>query len=536
MIDDFERCYRFMRSRDPRYDGFFFVGVTSTGIYCRPSCPARLPDRRNVRLFATAAAAQAAGLRACKRCEPDAAPGSPAWNRRADVAGRAFRLIADGIVDREGVPGLASRLGFGERQLHRILVAEVGAGPAQLARAQRAQAARTLIESTGLRFAEVALASGFGSIRQFNDTVQAIYARTPSELRRRARRRRGSTTQGAVDLRLGARGPLDGAALLDFLGARAIPGVEHVAGGTYTRSLALEHGGGLAALTPERDAVRCVLALDDLRDLTAAVARCRRLLDLDADPLSIAAQLEADPVLGELARHRPGMRVPGCVDGFELGVRAIVGQQVSVAAARTVLGRLVARYGEPLAEPLGSITHRFPTAQTLARVDPADFPFPRRRGEALRSLALLVAAQGLRFDAGADSSAALAALLDIPGVGPWTASYVAMRALGDPDAFPAGDLGLRHALARLGHLAEGPRATALAEAWRPWRSYAVMHLWSSLGDAPRQPSVVRAPGRGLGAHHVHELAQRDVCVHEVQAPSGGGRRAEDRRGADRADP
>ncbi len=506
VIDDFERCYRFMRSRDPRYDGFFFVGVTSTGIYCRPSCPARLPQRRNVRLFATAAAAQTAGFRACKRCEPDAAPGSPAWNRRADVAGRAFRLIADGIVDREGVSGLASRLGFSERQLNRILVAEVGAGPVQLARAQRAQAARTLIESTGLRFAEVALASGFRSVRQFNDTIREVYARTPSELRGRARRRRGATSQGAVELRLPARAPLDGDALLGFLAARAIPGVEAVEDGTYRRSLALEHGGGLVELTPADGSVRCVLRLDDLRDLTAAVARCRRLLDLDADPVSIGLQLEDDPVLGELARLRPGMRVPGCVDGFELGVRAIVGQQVSVPAARTVLGRLVARYGEPLADTGGAITHRFPVADALADVAPADLPFPRQRGEALRSLARLVAHEGLRFDAGADASAALAALLDIPGVGPWTASYVAMRALGDPDVFLPGDVGIRHALERLGQPAEGAQATAVAEPWRPWRSYAVMHLWSSLA-APRPSSALRpAPGRGLGADEIHELA------------------------------
>jgi AraC family transcriptional regulator of adaptative response / DNA-3-methyladenine glycosylase II len=531
VIDAFERCYRFMRSRDPRYDGFFFVGVASTGIYCRPSCPARLPQRRNVRLFSTAAAAQAAGFRACKRCEPDAAPGSPAWNRRADVAGRAFRLIADGIVDREGVPGLASRLGFSERQLNRILVAEVGAGPAQLARAQRAQAARTLIESTGLSFAEVALASGFGSIRQFNDTVRAIYARTPSELRRRARRRRGAISPGAVDLRLPARAPLDGAALLEFLGARAIARVEQVDGPTYRRSLALEHGGGLVALTPEDGAVRCALQLDDLRDLTAAVARCRRLLDLDADPVSIAAQLGADPVLGELARRRPGMRVPGCVDGFELAVRAIVGQQVSVAAARTVLGGLVARYGEPLTEPAGAITHRFPTAAALAGVDPAELPFPRRRAEALRTLARLVAGEGLRVDAGTDSAAALAALLDIPGVGPWTASYVSMRALGDPDAFPAGDVGIRHALARLGRPAAGPAATALAEPWRPWRSYAVMHLWSSLGGEPLAPP----PLGGLGADELHEVAEGDVRVHEVQAPGGVRRRLEHRRPAERVD-
>src|SRR5215211_7237206 len=472
-----------MQSRDPRYDGFFFVGVTSTGIYCRPSCPARLPQRRNVRLFASAAAAQAAGLRACKRCEPDAAPGSPAWNRRADVAGRAVRLIAEGVVDREGVPGLAGRLGFSERQLNRILVAEVGAGPAQLARAQRAQAARTLIESTGLRLAEVALAAGFGSVRQFNDTINAIYARTPSELRRRARRRHGAPTPGAVELRLSARAPFGGGGLLDFLAARAVPGVELVEDGTYSRTLALEHGGGRVSLTPEQANVRCVLQLDDLRDLTAAVARCRRLLDLDADPVSISAQLGADPVLGELARRRPGLRVPGCVDGFELAVRAIVGQQVSVPAARTMLGRLTARFGEPLAEPVGAVTHRFPTARALAAAGPDELPFPRRRADALRSLSRLVAEEGMSFDAGADAASALAALLDIPGVGPWTASYVAMRAFADPDAFLPTDAGVRHALERLGHGAGGARALELADAWRPWRSYAVVHLWDSSSAA-----------------------------------------------------
>ena len=523
MIDDFERCYRAMRSRDPRYDGFFFIGVTSTGIYCRPSCPAATqPHRRNVRFLPSAAAAQAEGFRACKRCEPDAAPGSPAWNRRADVAGRAVRLIADGLVDRDGVSGLAARLGFSERQLNRILTAEVGAGAAQLARAQRAQAARSLIESTDLGLAQVALAAGFGSVRQFNDTIRAIYARTPGELRRRARRRRGATTQGAVELKLAARAPFDGAALLDFLGARAIAGVEEVVDGTYRRALALENGGGLVELTPEERGVRCVLRLDDLRDLTAAVARCRRLLDLDADPEAVAAQLESDPVIGELASRRPGMRVPGCVDGFELAVRAIVGQQVSVAAARTVLGALVADYGEPINEPSGTLTHRFPAADRLAEVDPAGLPFPRRRGEALRALARLVAVDGLRFDAGTDASAALAALLDIPGVGPWTASYVAMRALGDPDAFLPGDVGVRHALERLGHPAEGPEATALAEPWRPWRSYAVMHLWAL---------VSAEPDRRLVADQADQVPERDVRVHQVQAPGRVRRRVEDGRAA-----
>jgi AraC family transcriptional regulator of adaptative response / DNA-3-methyladenine glycosylase II len=292
---------------------------------------------------------------------------------------------------------------------------------------------------------------------------------------------RNSPCQDAVVLReldLPCRLPYDGAALIAFLGARAIAGVEEIEGGTYRRSLRLGHGGALVELTPAPSGVRCVLRLDDPRDGAAAVARCRRLLDLDADPQAIAAKLGGDALLGPLVRRRPGLRVPGCVDGFEIAVRAIVGQQVSVPAARTILGRLAARHGEPLAEPVGTVTHRFPAARALAAVDPAELPFPRSRGEALREVARLVEAGELELDPGADAEAAVATLLGVRGIGPWTASYVAMRALADPDAFPSGDVGIRHALARLGQ-ADGD-ARALAEAWRPWRSYAVMHLWRSL--------------------------------------------------------
>lgn len=484
MIDDFEACYRFMRSRDPRYDGYFFVGVTSTGIYCRPSCPARLPSRRNVRLFQSAAAAQEFGLRACKRCDPDAAPGSPAWNRRADVAGRAFRLIAEGAVDREGVPGLARRLGYSERQLQRIVLAEVGAAPVALARAQRAQAARLLIESTEITFGEVALAAGFGSVRQFNDTIRAVYARTPTELRHRGRRRSGNGGGGEIELKLAYRRPFDAAAAIGFLGARVVSGVEEMRDSTYRRSLSLPNGGAVVELVPARSAVRCRLRLEDLRDLTAAVACCRRLLDLDADSLTVSAQLERDPCLGELVRGRPGLRVPGCADGFELAVRAVVGQQVSVGAARTVAAKLVERYGEPLDEPLGSITHRFPRSAALAQADPADLPMPRSRARALRELARMVTRGDLSLDTGAEPAAAVAALLAVPGIGPWTASYIAMRALGDPDAYPSGDAGLRRALELRGQAVDRTAEERLAEAWRPWRSYAVVHLWQSLEDTP----------------------------------------------------
>ncbi len=495
VIDDFERCYRFMQSRDPRYDGFFFVAVRSTGIYCRPSCPARTPMRSNVRLLSSVAAAQAAGFRACKRCDPDAAPGSPAWNRRSDAAGRAFRLIADGVVDRDGVGGLAARVGYSERHLHRILVSEIGAGPVALARAHRAQAARSLVESTDLRFAEIALGAGFGSVRQFNDTIREIYSRTPTELRRRARSRTAASPAGAIELRLGFREPLDGAGLIRFLGARAVKGVEEVEGMTYRRVLALDRGPAIVELTPEAGSVRCVLRLGDLRDLTAAVARCRGLLDLDADPAAIAGHLSDDAVLGDLVRSRPGLRVPRCVDGFEIAVRAVVGQQVSVTAARTVLGRLVASYGEPLAEAATSLTHSFPAPAAIAQAH--SLPMPRARAAALVSLAAAVAEGRIELGPGADPESVVPALLELPGIGPWTAGYIAMRALADPDVFLPSDVGVRNALARHGLASDPVAAARLAERWRPWRSYAMLHLWASLADddalrSGRSPDAIAA--------------------------------------------
>ena len=499
MISDFERCYRYMQSRDPRYDGHFVVAVRSTGIYCRPSCPARTPARRNVRLLPTVAAAQSEGFRACKRCDPDAAPGSPAWNRRSDVAGRAFRLIADGVVDREGVGGLARRLGYTERHLNRILTAEIGAGPVALARAHRAQAARTLVESTELPFAQIALGAGFGSVRQFNDTVRSVYARTPTELRRSARSRRAASRPGTITLRLAAREPFDGPGLVAFLGARAVSGAEEHDGMTLRRVLTLDHGPAVVALTAEPGGVRCELRLRDLRDLTAAVARCRRLLDLDADAAAIAAQLGEDPVVGAAVRIRPGLRVPRSVDPFEIAVRAVIGQQVSVQAARTVLGRLVAAYGDPLPEPDGGLTHCFPSPEVVAALDPDRLAMPRARGRALIALARAVDDEQLDLGPGADAEQAVAALTALPGIGPWTAGYIAMRALGDPDVFLPTDVGVRNALDRRGLASDPASAARLAEAWRPWRSYAMLHLWTSRrgarGDC-RHPPGVRRGSRG----------------------------------------
>jgi AraC family transcriptional regulator, regulatory protein of adaptative response / DNA-3-methyladenine glycosylase II len=479
IVEDFESCYRLSDSRDPRYDGIFFIAATSTRLYCRPSCPARQPKRANVRFYPTAAAAQAAGFRACKRCRPDAAPGSPEWNWRTDRVARAMRLIGDGIVDREGVPGLAKRLGFSDRHLRRILSEQVGATPVALARAQRANTARLLIESTAMPFADAALAAGFHSVRQFNDTIRDVYASTPTELRDRSNRAR-PPSPGVVELRLSCREPFDGAALLRFLEARAVPGLEDVSGGAYRRALTLTHGIGIVELTLEPRVVRCVLRLDDLRDLAAAVARCRRLLDLDADPLAIGEALGHDEVIGGLVRARPGLRVPGSVDGDELALRAVLGQHVSLRAARTQTARLVETFGTPLEQPLGTVTHLFPAAPVLAEADPVAFGSPGVRRDALRTLAAQLANGDVRIDAGSDPREALTGLLAIRGIGPWTAAYVAMRGFHDPDAFPHGDAGLRRALKALGH-PDDPRSVAvLQQRWRPWRAYAALQLWTSL--------------------------------------------------------
>ena len=477
MLLDDDHCYRAIQSRDARFDGWFVTAVRTTHIYCRPSCPAITPKRQNVEFFRAAATAQAHGYRACKRCRPDASPGSPEWNSRADVVGRAMRLIADGLVDREGVGGLANRLGYSERQVNRLLVAEVGSGPLALARAQRAQTARILIETTTLPITEVAFAAGFQSVRQFNDTVREVYAASPSDMRAA---RSPSPAAGPLTVRLACRGPFDGDALLGFLALRAVPGVESVDGTTYRRSLRLARGLGVVSVTLSAATVSCALTLDDVADAQAAVQRTRRLLDLDCDPASIRDRLAVDPLLAPLIAKRPGLRAPGHPDSTELLVRAVLGQQVSVAGARTLASRLVAAHGEPLTEPVGGVTHAFPSAATIAGLSPEDFAMPRARGAALIDACAQVADGSLVLDAGSDRAGAVVALQALQGIGPWTAGYVAMRALGDPDVFLPTDLGVRHALAALGADSSPRGAAALAEAWRPWRSYALHHLWASL--------------------------------------------------------
>ena len=477
MLLDDDHCYRAIQSRDPRFDGWFVTAVRTTGIYCRPSCPAITPLRRNVEFFRAAATAQAHGYRACKRCRPDASPGSPEWNARADVVGRAMRLIADGLVDREGVGGLAGRLGYSERQVNRLLVAEVGSSPLALARAQRAQTARILIETTNLPITDVAFAAGFQSVRQFNETVRDVYAASPTALRAA---KSPNPAGGPLTVRLACREPFDGDALFGFLAARAVPGVESVDGDTYRRSLRLARGLGVVSIAVHGSTVTCALHLDDLADAQAAVQRTRRLLDLDCDPATVRGHLGSHPLLAELLVKRPGLRAPGHPDGAELLVRAVMGQQISVAGARTLAARLVAAHGEPLAAVVGGVTHAFPSAATIAGLSPQEFAMPRARGAALIDACAKVADGAIVLDAGSERAEARLALEAVKGIGPWTAGYVAMRALGDPDVFLPTDVGVRHALAALGADPTPRGAIALAEAWRPWRSYALHHLWASL--------------------------------------------------------
>ena len=505
---DPERCYRILLSRDARFDGWFFVAVRTTGIFCRPSCPATTPKRANVTFFRTAAAAQRSGFRACRRCRPDTAPGSPEWNVRADLAGRAMALVNDGLIDREGVGGLARRLCVSERHLHRVLVAELGAGPLALARARRAHTARVLIETTTFPFTEVAFAAGYASIRQFNDSVREAFGAAPTVLRadRHTALRRGragapppavepsgdprapsTTADITLDLRLAVRQPFAGDEVVRFLATRAIPGVEVVdAAGAYHRVLTLPHGPAIVSVRPDADHVSARLHLTDLRDLAPAVERCRRLFDLDADPRAIDDHLGADPWLGPLVAAVPGRRCPGVVDGTEALVRAIIGQQVSVAGARTIIGRLVGAHAEPVPWTTGvaqthtSLTHAFVTAEALAEIDPASLPMPRSRARALTAALTAVADGSLTLDPGADRLATREALTAIAGIGSWTADYVALRALGDPDVFLPTDIGVRNARRAAG-LADDPIAARVeARRWRPWRSYALHHLWASL--------------------------------------------------------
>ncbi len=468
----FARFYGALRAHDARFDGQFVAGVLSTGIYCRPSCPAVTASERNVVFYRTSAAAHEAGLRACKRCLPDAVPGSPDWNVRDDLAARAMRLIEDGVVEREGVPGLAARLGYTPRHLSRVLVAELGAGPLALARAHRAQTARALLASTGLPIVDVAFAAGFASVRQFNDTIRAVYDRTPSQLRARARPEAPSAHGGsapALTLRLPARTPFDAAGVFRFLADHAVPGLEEGDEGRFARRVRLPAGVARVEILPDmRPGVIVRARVEAIADVAPLVARVRRLFDLDADSAAIDDALGADPALAPLVRAVPGIRIPGSLDAEEALFRTLIGQQISRGAARTVLARLTAELGDD---------GLFPTAARIAADGAAVLRGPAARIGSVLAIARALADGAVSLGLGAPVEERRAALLTLPGVGPWTADYLAMRAFGAPDVLLASDLVVRRSAAGLG-LPSSPSALARrTAAWAPWRSYATLHLW-----------------------------------------------------------
>jgi len=491
---DFWQRYRAIDARDTRFDGQFYTAVRTTGIYCRPSCPARTPKADNVTFYETSAAAHDAGYRACKRCLPEAVPGTPAWNVRSDIAGRAMRLINDGVINRDGVEGLAARLGYSSRQLNRILSHELGAGPLSLARASRAQTARTLLVSTAMKVSDIAFAAGFSSVRQFNETIGEVFAMTPSALRATARHHRSPAATTALTLNLPYREPFD-PGVFDFLAVRAIPGIEEGTSTSYARTLRLMHGDARFRVDYDAGAAGRPLVLTigavDLRDLAALLSRVRRLLDLDADPVAIDAALEADSRLAAAVALTPGIRMPGAVDQQELLIRAMIGQQITVAAARTALVQLSAA-GSTSLVPDDGLHRLFPTAAQIAGTGFELLRGPQRRIDAVRGAAAAMASGDLDFGYGDDVQGLEAKLLPLAGVGPWTVGYVAMRVIGAPDVFLANDAAVRNGIRSLAETPDGATLTPDFREVSPWRSYATMHLWRAAAAAQaaaRKPSL-----------------------------------------------
>ncbi len=512
-----DRCYRALGARDARFDGRFFVGVLTTGIYCRPICPARTPLRRNVRFYANAAGAAEAGFRPCLRCRPESSPGTPAWRGTSTTIARALRLVAEGALDRGSVEDLASTLGIGERHLRRLFREQVGASPVTVAQTRRLHFAMKLIDETPLPMTEVALTAGYASLRRFNAAIRETYGTTPSALRRGGPPP-GVATGGRPDvlvLRLGYRAPLALPQLFDFLATRAIPGVERVQLGLYERTVRLDGVPAIVAVRRPRAGrsgarkrgrapfLELCVPIDAARHLARLTAAARRIFDLDADPTAIAAQLRSDPLLAPRIERTRGLRVPGAWDGFELGVRAILGQQVSVAGASTLAGRLVERFGEALPRAIArpGLASLFPSAQRLANADIGAIGMPARRANAIRALARAVTDGVLDLRPEADIEAAREALRALPGVGPWTVEYIAMRALRDPDAFPTGDLVLRRA-ASSGAPLTTRALEARSEPWRPWRAYAALALWNQpepvSAKRPARPRSAPSAARGAG--------------------------------------
>jgi AraC family transcriptional regulator of adaptative response / DNA-3-methyladenine glycosylase II len=502
-------CYRALQTRDARFDGRFFTGVTSTGIYCRPICPARTPMRQHCRFFAGAAAAQQAGFRACLRCRPEIAPQSPAWRGTASTVSRAMTRIAEGALDgpRASVERLAASLGVGVRQLRRLFDQHVGASPLAVAQTRRVLFAKQLLHETRLPMASVAMAAGFGSIRRFNDTFLALYKRPPSQLRRRSIT---ASSAAPLVLRLSYRPPFNWDALLAFFTPRAISGVEEVRDGTYRRVVRVDDHIARIAIghQPGRNALQAEIVCDYVPALPDIASRLRRVFDLDVDTETIARHLSRDRALAPTVRRQPGLRTPGGWDAFEIAVRAILGQQISVTAARGLAAKLVALCGSPITFSDATLTHAFPTAKQLAAADLSAIGMPAARRTALQSLARAATAQPNLFEVANILEESIARLRSIPGIGEWTAQYIALRGLHHPDAFPASDIGiLRNAEQIFGTPLSPAQLLARSEQWRPWRGYAAQHLWSAnhAEIAPRRKQS--------------RVATSSFVMHAIPAPS-----------------
>ena len=498
MTLDRAACYRALRTHDARFDGRLFIGVRTTGVYCRPICPARCPKLENIEFYASAAAAQAAGFRPCLRCRPESSPDLASWREISNTVSRALALIADGGLDGADadVEGLALRLGIGERQLRRLFKKHLGASPIAVAQTRRVLFAKQLIHETRMSMVDVALAAGFGSLRRFNDTFRHLYARPPSLLRRQSSVvTTGASQCAGITLKLSYAPPYDWAAMVNFLAARAIAGMEVVEPDRYRRTIEVDGRHGTIDIRPMngRHALSATIRFPSVRALPVIIARIRRVFDLAADAGSIAAQLAEDPGLAPLVAARPGLRVPGAWDGFELAVRAVLGQQISVTAARRLAGKLVAAHGEPLTPTadgdVPGLTAVFPGPERLAAADLASLGMPRARARSLSALAASAAGDARLFDPDQDLDTGVARLRVLPGIGEWTAQYIAMRALREPDAFPAADIGLMRAMTAVDGTRPTPAALLTrAEAWRPWRAYAAQHLWTA-GAAGALPAA-----------------------------------------------
>lgn len=476
-----DACYSAIQVRDARYDGRFFTAVKTTRIYCRPVCPARTPLSKNVLFFSTAAAAQEAGFHPCLRCRPETAPEVGPGHELPPTVARALQRIELGALDEAGVDALAQRLGVGERQLRRQFRQHLGASPVAFAQTRRVLLAKQLIHETQLPMAEIAFASGFGSIRRFNEVFLDLFGRAPGDLRRSGKPEVPAGQEGEIKLLLRYRPPYDWDAMLAFLRLRAIPGVESVTGDTYARTVSLDGAQGTVTVRPGAgDALQVTVRFPRLQSLPAIIARLRRVFDLASDPSAIAAQFAADPVMTALMQARPGLRVPGAWDGFELAMRAVLGQQITVAAAIRLAGKLVAAHGKPLTQPVDALTHVFPEPEVVAAAELASLGMPRSRAATLSAVAAAAVADPHLFDAAVDLEEAVRRLRAIRGVGEWTAQYIALRQLREPDAFPHADIGLIRALEKLESRPYTPaQLLARSEAWRPWRAYAAQHLWTA---------------------------------------------------------